>query len=150
MGNLDDLRAAVTRRLEALPALAGVPIIPEDRQNLVFEIDKALGQGGGLCVTVGTGSAKGAAPNDPLPQADVEIVVEVAEIPALNRGAGGRQLPAISLAVAAAAALHHHAWEPGRALVFDEIIYDRDDKRAVVIYALVFRTRVAFTAALGV
>jgi hypothetical protein len=148
-GTLDDLRAAVTRRLETLPALAGVPVIPEDRQDLAYEIDRALGQAGGLVVTVGTGSAKAAAPGDPLPQSDAEIVVECAEIPSVNRAEGGRRLPAVSAANIAICALHHWPWERGKALVYDEIIYDRDDKKAAVIYTCVFKTRVAHRAALG-
>ena len=150
MGNLEDLRDAVVRRLESLPALAGVPVVPEDRMDIETEIRKALGQAGGLVVTVGTGGAKGAAPNDPLPQADVEVVVEVAEIPAVNRGPAGRKTPAVSAAVTAVVALHHFPWESGKALVFSEIIYNRDDKKQLVIYTAIFTTRVAFTAALGV
>lgn len=150
VGNLDDLRSAVVRRIESLPGFSGVPVVPEDRQNLKSEIDKALGQSGGLVVTVGTGSAKGAAANDPLPQSDVEVIVECCEIPAINRGPAGRQIPAITLANAVIAALHHHAWERGKALVYDEMVYDKNDKSALVIYALVFRTRIAHEAALGV
>jgi hypothetical protein len=149
MGTLDDLRAAVTRRLAALPALNGVPVIPEDRQNLAYELDKALGQGGGLVVTVGTGSAKAAAPGDPLPQSDAEIVVECAEIPAINRAEGGRKIPAVTAADIAVTALHHWPWERGKALVYDEIIYDKDDKKAIVVYTCVFKTRVVHHAALG-
>lgn len=150
MGNLEDLRAAVVRRLESLPALAGVPVIGEDRMNIATEIQKALGQAGGLCVTVGTGSARGAAPNDPLPQGDIEIVVEAAEIPAINRGDAGRKIPAITVANIAIRALHHFAWEPGRALVFDELVYDREDKKQLVIYTAIFKTRVVFDTTLGV
>ncbi len=150
VGNLEDLRASVVRRLESLPALAGVPVIAEDRMNVVTEIQKALGQGGGLVVTVGTGGAKGAAPNDPLPQADVEVVVEVAEVPAVNRGAAGSKIPADTAAVIAVCALHHFPWESGKALTFSEILYDRNDKKQLVIYTAIFTTRVAFTAAPGV
>lgn len=150
MGNLEDLRAATVRRLESLPVLAGVPVIAEDRMNILTEIQTALGQGGGLVVTVGTGSAKGAAPNDALPQADVELVVEVAEIPAINRGETGRKIPAITAAVIAVVALHHFAWERGKALVFDEFVYDREDKKQIVSYTAIFKTRVSFEAALGV
>jgi len=150
MGNLDQLRAAVTRRLESLPALAGVPVVPEDRQNLKSEIDRALGQAGGLVLTVSMANARGAAPNDPLPQADVEVVVECAEIPAVNRSAAGRQIPAVTASVLAVCALHHWPWEPGKVLTYSETLYDRDDKKALVAYTCIFTTRVAFAAALGV
>lgn len=148
-GTLDDLRTSVTRRLQSLPALAGVPVLAEDRRDITTEIQKALGQGGGLVVTVGTGSAKGAAPNDPLPQGDAEIVVEVGEIPAVNRGAGGKMIPAISVANLAVRALHHFAWERGRALIFDEMIYNREDKKQIVLYVCIFKTRIVFDAELG-
>jgi hypothetical protein len=150
VGNLDDLRAAAVRRLESLPALSGVPVIPEDRQNILTEIQKGLGLGGGLVLTVGTGNAKGTAPNLPIPQAEVEIVVEIAEVPAINRGSAGRQIPAIHAAVLAVVALHHFAWESGKTLVFDELLYDKDDKKSIVVYTAILKTRVSFEAQLGV
>lgn len=150
MGNLDDLRAAAVRRIAGIPALAGVPVIPEDRQDIANEIRKGLATGGGLVMTIGTGNAKGVAPNLPMPQADVEIIVESAEIPAINRGGSGRQIPAITAIVIAIVALHHHAWESGRTLVFEELQYDKDDKAKIVLYTAIFKTRVSFEAQLGV
>lgn len=149
MGNLDQLRAAVSRRLESLPALAGIPVVPEDRQNIKSEIDTALGKAGGLVITVSMGNARGVAPADPLPQAEVEVVVECAEIPAINRGPAGRQMPAVTASVQAVCALHHWPWEHGNVLTFGETQYDRDDKTSLVIYTCIFNTRVTFAAQLG-
>ena len=103
MGNLDQLRAAVSRRLESLPALAGIPVVPEDRQNIKSEIDTALGKAGGLVITVSMGNARGVAPADPLPQAEVEVVVECAEI--RDQPRTGRQMPAVTASVLAVCAL---------------------------------------------
>jgi hypothetical protein len=150
MGNIDDLRTAGVRRLESIPALAGVPVIGDDRLDIDTEIRKALGTGGGLALTVGLGSMKCLQPANPSPTVEVELVVEIAEIPPINRGPGGRRIPGITAAVIAAKALHHHGWETGRTLVLDEIIYDKDSKLKLVIYTLVFKTHVTFDVELGV
>ena len=148
MGTLDQLRAAVSRRLESLPALAGIPVVPEDRSNIKSEIDRALGKAGGLVITVSMGNARGVAPADPLPQAEVEVVVECAEIP---RSTADRrsQMPAVTASVLAVCALHHWPWEHGNVLTFGETQYDRDDKTSLVIYTCIFNTRVTFAAQLG-
>lgn len=149
-GNLDDLRAAAVRRLASVPALSGVPVIAEDRMDLETEIRKALSTGGGLVITVGTGSMRCLQPANPLPTLEVESVVEVAEIPPINRGPAGRRIPGITVAAMVGVALHHHIWEPGRTLVLDEILYDRDSKQKLVLYTLVFKTNVSLTIELGV
>lgn len=150
MGTLDDLRAAAVRRLEVIPALAGVPVIAEDRLDIDTEIRKALGTGGGLVLTVGTGSMKCLQPSNPTPTVDTELVVEAAEIPPINRGASGKKIPGILAAVIATRALHHFVWETGRTLTLDEILYDRDSKQKLVIYTIVLTTHVTLDVELGV
>lgn len=150
MGNLDDLRAAVCGRLGSIPVLAGVPVLPEDREDLLAEIRKALMIAGGLAITVATGNARGVAPNLPMPQADVEIYVTSSEVPVINRGKKGRKIPAITTAVISIVALHHFPWETGKTLVFDSLQYDKDSKSKIVLYTAVFKTRVSFEAQLGV
>lgn len=152
VATLDDLRAAVVRRLETLAVLPKVPVIAEDRQNIGTEIRKALGIGGGLCLTVSTGNATNLTPGAEIPQGTIDVIVEVGEIPAVNRPAGGRTgfgIPAITAAVCAVRALHFFGWCPGKTLVWREMQYDKDDKDNIIVYTLIFSTVVNFNANLG-
>ena len=140
------LRAEVTRKLSALPLLRQVAVLAEDKLNLPTEIAKALAQGKGFCVTVLTGSAKGKSPNLKPAQADVECIVEIAEIPPINRGSTGAQLPSIDATVAVVAELHHFEWCRGRVLVFDEAEFAQNDKIQMQKYTVIFKTDVSFEA----
>jgi len=146
---LDDLRAAVVQRLKSTPALAGVPVLAEDRLDVKTEIDRGLSTGGGLVLVVVTGSGRFVSPNLPVPQCEAEIIVECAEIPAVNRAASGKKIPAVSAAVLACRALHHWGWTRGQVLTAEEIDYNRHDTKPIVAYVLTFRTRVLFDADLG-
>jgi len=153
---VDDLRAAVVRRLESLPVLPGIAVIPEDRQNITTEIQKALGMGRGMVIIVYTGNAKNTAPAAPIPQCDLEMIIEIAEIPAINRGATGTKIPGAEVARYCVRALHQYAWTPGRCLTFQEQEYRPEQalgsnkKVQVVQYFLTFKTHVSFDAEIGV
>lgn len=148
-GTLDDLRSAVVARLQSVPALAGIPVLGEDRLDIQAEIAKGLATGGGLVIAVSTGGGRFLSPNLPLPQCEAEIFVECAEVPAVNRGASGRKIPGIRVAVLAVRALHHFGWTRGQVLTATEISYSRHDTKPIVVYVPSFTTRVLFDADLG-
>ena len=147
---VDDLRAAVVRRLESLPVLPGIAVIPEDRQNIMTEVSKALAKGNGMVIIVYTGDAKNTAPSAPIPQCELELIVEVGEIPALNRGATGTRIPGSEVARYCVRALHQYIWTAGKSLTFREQRYNKDDTKQVVQHLLYFTTHVSFDAEIGV
>lgn len=148
---IDDLRSAVVQRLRSLPVFpAKVAIIAEDRQNIATEVAKALGTGGGLVIIVYTGTARNIAPAAPIPQCETEIIIEIGEVPAINRGAAGTGVPGVEAARFCVRALHQFPWTEGRALTFTEQEYNRDAKGSVVQYFLTFKTQVSFDAEIGV
>jgi len=148
---LDDLREAVVQRLESLPVFPSrVSVIPEDRQNITTEVRKALGAGGGLVIIIYTGNARNISPATPIPNCELEVIIEVGEIPAINRGATGTKIPAVEAARICIRALHQFAWTEGRCLTFREQEYNRDDKGSVVQYFLSFKTHVSMDAEIGV
>ncbi len=148
---IDDLRAAVVARLKSLPVFpAKVGIFAEDRNNLLFEVNKALRQAGGLVIIMYTTDAVNTSPNSPIPQCRVDVVVEVGELVATNRGATGTKIPAVEAARICVRALHGWAWATGRSLVFNKQSYNRDDKSSVVQYYLDFSTIISMDADIGV
>jgi hypothetical protein len=144
MGTIADLRAAVVQRLQANEKLAGITILAEDRLDLSTEINKALATGKGIVITVATGSEKFRQGSNPVPVAEVELIVEVGEIPLINRSKNGARLPASEAAAIIVSALHHYPWEAGKVLVASEKIYDKDAKEKIVSYASVFTTLIQY------
>jgi hypothetical protein len=146
MGTIADLRSAVVLRLQALPALQGVAILAEDRLDLTSEVNAALATGKGLAVTVACGNEKFRQGANPRPVSEVELIVEVGEIPLINRAPSGSRLPASNAAALIVSALHHYPWEPGKVLVASEKVYDKDSKTKVVVYASIFTTLIEYPA----
>lgn len=148
---IDDLRQAVFERLRSLPVFpAAVTIVPEDRQNIATEVAKGLGTGRGLVIIIYTGDARNIAPASPVPQCETEIIIEIGEVPAINRGRAGTGVPGVEAARYCVRALHQFPWTAGRALTFTEQEYNRDAKGSVVQYFLTFKTQVSFDAEIGV
>jgi len=139
-----DLRAAVVARLQAVPELAGVEILSEDRNDITTMINMALAQGKGLVLVVSTGAERFTQPSNPTPVATVELYVEVGEIPAINRTPSGSRLPASDASVLVIRALHHFAWTAGKVLVVTQKLYDRDDKKKLVTYTPILTTTVEY------
>jgi len=150
LATLDDLRAAVVRRLESLPVLTGVAVIPEDRQNIATEVRKAMANGKGLAIVIYTGDAKNIAPAAPIPQCELELIVEVGEIPAMNRGPAGTKIPGCEVARYCVRGLHQHEWSYGKSLTFQQQQFNKDDKAMIVQHLLFFTTIVSFDAEIGV
>ena len=144
MGTIADLRTAVVQRLEANEKLAGITILGEDRLALMSEINKALATGKGIVITVSTGSEKFRQSANPVPVAEVELIVEVGEIPLINRAQSGARLPASEAACIIVSALHQYLWEPSKTLVASEKIYNKDDKAKIVTYASIFTTFIQY------
>lgn len=142
------LRDEVVRVLSANPRLSAVTILAEDRLDLTTEIAKALGRAKGIVIVVLTGAAKGKSSNLPIAQATVECLVEVAEIPAINRSPSGANLPAIDAATAAIATLHHFQWCHGRTLIFDDLDYDMSEKLKMQKYTITLKTDVSFESSI--
>lgn len=141
MWTINELREAVCRKLESLPELAGVPVIPEDRQNVVTEITKALSQAKGLCVVVNTGEGRCDAPGNPAATSELQLLVEIAEIPVINRSPAGLRLPAVDVMGIVVSTLHQHTDPTGGTLTFVDWSFMNDK---VIKYTPAFSTRVMF------
>jgi len=142
---LADLRTAVVSRLQAIPQLAGVEILSEDRNDITTMIATALAQGKGLVVVVQTGNERFTQAGNPTPVSTVELFVEVGEIPAINRAPSGSRLPASDASALIIRALHHHVWTPGKTLIVTEKVYDRNDKKKLVTHTPVFSTTIEYS-----
>lgn len=138
------LRASVVAHLQAIPQLAGVAVLAEDRDDVVTAISTALAQGRGLVLVVSTGAERFTQGGNPVPVSDVDVYVEVGEIPAINRGPKGARIPASDVSCLVVRALHHFVWTPGKVLVADAKAYDRNDKSKVVTYTPIFKTKVEY------
>ena len=141
MWTLDELRETVCRRLESLPELSGVPIIPEDRQNIATEITKALSQLKGIVIVVNTGDGRCDAPGNPNPTAEVSLLIEISEIPAINRTRNGSQIPAVDAMGIVIRALHQHVEKEKGSLTFRGWGFDN---AKLLTYTPEFLTRVVF------
>lgn len=154
---VDDLRAATVQRLKSLPVIPQkVAVIPEDAQDITTEINKALGMAGGLVIIVYTGNATNINQAAPIPSGQMDLIVEVAEIPAVNRGSTGTKIPAEELSRICIRALHQFDWAVGRSLTFTEREYRPEQslvsnkKLKVVQYFVTFQTIVSLDAEIGV
>jgi hypothetical protein len=118
MWTVKELREHVCRKLEGVPELSGIPVIPEDKQNIATEINKALSQMKGIVIVVNTGDGRSEEPNNPNPVAEVSLLVEIAEIPAINRTPRGSQIAAVDAMGIVVSALHHHVEKDKGCLAF--------------------------------
>ena len=144
IASIATLRERVVAHLQAIPEPAGIPVIHEDRDDVMTAIRTALAQGQGLVLVVSTGPERFTQGGNPLPVADVDVFVEVSEIPAINRGPKGARIPASDAACLVVRALHYYAWAPGKVLVADAKAYDRNDTSKTVTYAPIFKTKVEY------
>ena len=106
MGLLSEIQDEAARLLAADERLSGVDILTERLGDLENQIAIRVGKIG-LAIVVITPDAQvrgGSAPGPLLNP--INIVVEVAELPAVNRGPRGRNLPAADAAETVAAVLH--------------------------------------------
>ena len=142
------LRDEVVRALSANPRLSAVTVLAEDRLDLTTEIAKALGRAKGIVIVVVTGAAKGKSSNLPIAQATIDCLVEIAEIPAINRSPSGANLPAIDATLAAVETLHHFQWCHGRTLVFASVDYDMSEKLKMQKYTITLNTDVSFESSI--
>lgn len=142
--DIPELRRSVVAKLQAIPQLAGVEVISEDRNDVATAINTALAQGRGIVLVVSTGAERFTQGSNPTPVSNVEVYVEVGEIPAVNRGPKGSRVAASDAAALVVRALHHFPWTHGKVLVASEKLYDRNDTKKIVTYTPIFTTTVEY------
>jgi hypothetical protein len=145
MANCEDLLKAVVARLQSLPLLSGIPIIPEDESDIATKMNNALAQAGGFCIVVSIGDGRNESPANPTPSESLEVVVECGEIPVINRAAGGRMIPAIKVAVACIKSLHLHPIDTGTTLVFARREKELETKTGFIKHSPIFTTKISHT-----
>lgn len=145
MNDLVELRESCTKRLGSLLQLTSIAILTEDKLDLITEIQKALAQSKGFVIVVSTGDLVGQSPNVSPPECVVDVVVEVAETPAINRSETGAKIPAIEAATIVAKALHCYQWCEQFVLTFERMRQSVENK-SIVLYTLTFKTSVMLDA----
>lgn len=97
-------------------------VLTEDDGDVDTLITKAVGSTG-LCVTIMFRQAKSASRTLPGPVfAGADLIVEIAELAAMNRADGGLQVSALEAAETAAAVLHQARMPSGRILMVTDIL----------------------------
>lgn len=145
MGTPDDLLQSTVLRLQSLPELKGIEIIPEDRLDILTAINTALYQAKGMVIVVSIGDEEFTQPANPTPTANAELFVEIGEIPSINRSETGARIPGSSVSRIVVKGLHHFAWEPGKCLVARKKLYDKNDKTKIVTRTVILSTLIAYS-----
>ena len=138
---LADVASALRGAQDSVWALPDAPVLTADDGDLDKRIDTVLRRLG-LCATVMLSSASGAKPALPGPIFDAaELVVEVCEASALNRGNSGTGVTALEAAEMAARALHQRRLGSGRLLYVTDIVpYPQPPAPADVCWHVRLRT----------
>lgn len=141
MGRLLSIRDQALAALQADTALQPVRLIARTKGDIKNEILTTLGKYG-ICILVMTPSAKMRGTNAPGPMLDpINLVVDVIEHVAINRGAKGSKLPAEDVAEQVAWRLHavnHPTRRDAFPLICEEIEEISDAE--FLAYRVKFRT----------
>ena len=136
-GELEALQRAVAALLQAKPALAAVKILHEDDGDIENQIAAAF-SATGLLMIVLSPEGRSESPDAASLHLDrLEIKVRVIEVPLINRGSSGANIP-INQAVQHVATWLRNRIIAGNALTFDR--FEQDPRAEVPTKDDVFRT----------
>lgn len=117
-GELEALQRAVVALLLGKPALSAVKIIHEDDGDIDIKIESAFSETGLLMIVMSPEGSSESPDANSLHLDNLEIVVRVIEVPLINRGPGGANIP-INQAVQHVATWLRNRIIAGNALTFD-------------------------------
>jgi hypothetical protein len=142
-GELEALQRAVVALLQAKPALAAVKILHEDDGDIENRIEAAFSATGLLMIVLSPEGRSDSPDAASLHIDRLEIKVRVIEVPLINRGPGGANIP-INQAVQHVATWLRNRIIAGNALTFDR--FEPDLRAEVPTKDVVFRTALTLSA----